>query len=223
MGFEAELWIKSYTKVGDSCGEGNDMISDSYTSNGGTSVWISIWISEIPPPVSRFSISQLGLPSLQPNRNKLHMTLQSYLHSAAKYMRSGLATSTLKMYDTAWSHFSSFCATFSVNILPVNVSYVSAFIVHCFESCKMQPLSIKSMIAGIQFHLQCLDPSTISLLENSSIRLLLNGLKKEKPKGNDQRLPLTLPLLKKLISRLREGCFGIYSDMILESVLLWLS
>lgn len=135
-------------------------------------------------------------------------------------MRSGLATSTLKMYDTAWSHFSSFCATFSVNILPVNVSYVSAFIVHCFESRKMQPSSIKSMIAGIQFHLRCLDPSTISLLENSSIRLLLNGLKKEKPKGNDQRLPLTLPLLKKLISRLREGCFGIYSDMMLESVLL---
>lgn len=148
------------------------------------------------------------------------MTFQSYLHSAAKYMRSGLATSTLKMYDSAWSHFSSFCATFSVDVLPVNVAYVSAFIVHCYESQKMQPSSIKSKIAGIQFHLRCLDPSTISLLENSSIRLLLNGLKKEKPKGNDHRLPLTLPLLKKLISRLRVGCFGIYSDMLLESVLL---
>lgn len=135
-------------------------------------------------------------------------------------MRSGLATSTLKMYDTAWSHFSSFCATFSVNVLPVNVSYVSAFIVHCFESRKIQPSSIKSMVAGIQFHLRCLDPSTSSLLENSSIRLLLNGLKKEKPRGNDHRLPLTLTLLRKLISHLRAGCFGVHTDMMLESVLL---
>lgn len=116
--------------------------------------------------------------------------------------------------------FSAKAATFSVDVLPVNVSYVSAFIVHCFESRKMQPSTIKSMVAGIQFHLRCLDPSTISLLENPSIRLLLNRLKKEKPQGNDHHLPLTLPLLQKVISRLREECFGLYSDMMLESVLL---
>ncbi len=120
------------------------------------------------------------------------------------------------MYDSAWSHFSSFCATLSVAVLPVNVSCVSAFIVHCYESRKMQPSSIKSMVAGIQFHLRCLDPSTTSLLGNPSIRLLINGLKKEKPQGNDQRLPLTLSLLLKLISRLREECFGSYTDLILR-------
>ncbi len=135
-------------------------------------------------------------------------------------MRNGLAKTTLKMYDSAWSHFSSFCATLSVAVLPVNVSCVSAFIVHCYESRKMQPSSIKSMVAGIQFHLRCLDPSTTSLLGNPSIRLLINGLKKEKPQGNDQRLPLTLSLLLKLISRLREGCFGSYTDLMLESALL---
>ncbi len=68
----------------------------------------------------------------------------------------------------------------------------------------MQPSSIKSMVAGIQFHLRCLDPSTTSLLKNPLIRLLINGLKKEKPQGNDQRLPLTLSLLLMLLSRLRE-------------------
>ncbi|KAL1268645.1 hypothetical protein QQF64_034008 [Cirrhinus molitorella] len=89
------------------------------------------------------------------------------------------------MYDSAWFHFSSFCATFSTAVMPVNVSYVSAFIVHCFESRRMQPSSIKCMVAGIQFHLRCLDPSCLSLLENPSIRLLLNGLKREKPQGKD--------------------------------------
>ncbi|KAK2863779.1 hypothetical protein Q7C36_002933 [Tachysurus vachellii] len=138
------------------------------------------------------------------------------------YMCSGLAKSTLKMYDSALSHFSSFCATFNVDVLPVNVSYVSAFIVHCFESCKIQPSSILHPAYARRHPIPpaLLDPSTISLLKNSSIRLLLNGLKKEKPKGNDPRLPLTLPLLQKLMSRLREGCFEIYSDIMLESVLL---
>ncbi|KAL1277250.1 hypothetical protein QQF64_023923 [Cirrhinus molitorella] len=148
------------------------------------------------------------------------MTLQSHLHSAACYMRSSLAKSTLIMYDSAWFHFSSFCATFSVVVIPVNVSYISAFIVHCFESRRMQPSSIKCMVAGIQFHLRCLDPSCLSLLENPSIRLLLNGLKREKPQGKDPRLPFSLTLLQKLITRLREGCFGSYSDLLLESVLL---
>lgn len=140
--------------------------------------------------------------------------------SAAHYMRSGLSKATLKSYDSAWSYFSSFCSSFSVPVLPVNVSVVCAFIVHCFESRKIQPSSIKGLVAGIQFHLRCLDPSTISLLQNPSVRLLLNGLKREKPQGNDTRLPLTLPLLRNMITHLRKGCFGPYSDLLVETVLL---
>ena len=146
--------------------------------------------------------------------------MQSYMCSAAHYMRSGLAKSTLKMYDSAWSYYTSFCATFSAEVLPVNISIICAFLVHCFESRKMQPSSIKGLVAGIQFHLRCLDPSTISLLGNPSVRLLLNGLKKEKPQGNDIRLPFTPTLLKKLITYLRGGCFGQYTDLLLETVFL---
>ena len=97
---------------------------------------------------------------------------------------------------------------------------ICAFIIHCFESKKMQPSSIKGSVAGIQFHLRCLDPSTISLLQNSSIRLLLNGLKREKPQGKDIRLPLTLPLVHKIIIQLRAGFFGHYTDLLLETVIL---
>lgn len=90
--------------------------------------------------------------------------------------------STLKLYDTA------FCSTFSVAILPVSIHTVCAILVHCFKSRKMQPSSIKGLLAGVQFHLCCLDPSTISLLEYKFIKLLLNGFKREKPQGNDIRL-----------------------------------
>ncbi len=49
---------------------------------------------------------------------------------------------------------------------------------------------------------------------------LVSALKEPEPQGNDRRLPLTLPLLLKLISRLREGCFGSCTDLMLESALL---
>jgi len=35
MGFKGELWIKSYTKIGDCCGERNILTIDSYTGYGG--------------------------------------------------------------------------------------------------------------------------------------------------------------------------------------------
>lgn len=160
------------------------------------------------------------MPSVQPNHSRLRNPLQSYVHSAAQYMRGGLAISTLKSYDSAWSVFITFCASLSVAAMPVNISCISAFIVHCFEDRKLQPSSIKSTVAGIQFHLRCLDPSASSILENPSIRLFLNGLKKQSPQGNDKRLPFTLPLVKKIISQLRDGCFGPYTDQLLETVIL---
>lgn len=159
------------------------------------------------------------MSTVQSNYSRLNDSLQPYLRSAAGYMRGGLAKSTLKMYDSAWSHFTNFCATLAIAPLPVNIAGISAFIVHCFESRRLQPSSIKSLVAGIQFHLRCRDPSTAAILENPSIRLLLNGLKKESPQGKDKRLPFTLPLVTKIISRLRAGCFGSYTDKLLETVI----
>lgn len=60
---------------------------------------------------------------------------------------------------------------FCLSVFP---SYVP-FIVHSFESRRVQPSSIQGLVAGIQFHLHRLDPSTDILLENSSIHVLLNG------------------------------------------------
>ncbi|GAA6097672.1 uncharacterized protein LOC119489294 [Tachysurus ichikawai] len=59
-----------------------------------------------------------------------------------------------------------------------------------------------------------------SLLEHPSIRLLLNGIRKGTPKGADKRLPLTIPLVKKLVTKLRQGCFSPYQYLLLEVVFL---
>lgn len=160
------------------------------------------------------------MPNLRPNGARLNAALQTYLSSASHYMRSGLAKSTLKTYDSAWYYFSSFCAAFSVAVSPINIPIVCAFVVHCYESRKMQPSSIKTLVAGIQFHLRCMDPSVGSLLGDPSLRLLFNGLMKRSPESIDKRLPLTIVLIRKLVSHLRQGCFNPYTDSLLEAVFL---
>ena len=162
------------------------------------------------------------MPGFQPDCFRLDRrpALTTYLTAATGYMRLGLAGSTLKSYDSAWSYFSSFCDSFGVTPLPVDISIVCAFLVHCFESRKIQPSSIKGIVAGIQFHLRCRDPSVSSLLSNPSVRLLLNGFRKQNPGSRDKRLPVTLPVLTQLILKLRHGFFSPYIDILLESVFL---
>lgn len=121
------------------------------------------------------------LPSLQFNYPRLNDSLGHPISSANQYIRLGLAKSTLKTYNSAWSYYSSFCIAHAVSTVPVDISTVCAFIVHCFESKKLQASSIKALVSGIQFLLRCLVPEMQSLLKNPSVILLLNGLKKESP------------------------------------------
>ena len=160
------------------------------------------------------------MPPFPADYNGLNESLHPLLMSAAIYMRAGLASSTLKQYDHAWLHYTSFCSTFRVCPMPVNISVLSAFLVHCVEGRNLRAASVTGLLAGIQFHARCMDPSTASLVGNPSIRLLLNGFRKLRPQGNDKRLPFTPSLLHGLINRLRQGCFGDYVDSMLEVALL---
>ena len=89
---------------------------------------------------------------------------------------------------------------------------ICAIIVHCFEAHKMQPSSRKALVAGIQMPLRYVDPSVCTLLWNPSNGLLFDGLKKEQPK---KYLPLSLPLVHKLVSHFRQECFRSYADTLL--------
>ena len=111
---------------------------------------------------------RMPLPSIQSDDFRLSTSkpLQDLLYSASKFMRVGLAKSTLK-YDSAWYFFSSFCANLLLSPIPIDISVVCAFILFSFESRNLQMQSIKAMLAGIQFHLQCQDPASQSLLGES--------------------------------------------------------
>ncbi len=162
------------------------------------------------------------MPSIYSDDARLNPSkpLHDLLSSASKYMRLGLAKSTIKAYDSAWYFYSTFCASLLLKPLPVNISVICAFIVHLFESRHLHVANIKASLAGIQFHMRCRDPASPSLLRNPSIQLLLNGLKKARPQGCDKRLPLTISMVHKLVSKLGQGCFSPYIDTMLEAVLL---
>lgn len=89
---------------------------------------------------------------------------------------------------------------------------VRAFLVHWLIP-QMQLSSIKGFLACVQFHLRCLDPSTNSLLGNPFIKLLLNGFIKRNHKAS-----LSLHHLAQNNHTLKDGCFGSYTDSLLETV-----
>ncbi|ROL55592.1 hypothetical protein DPX16_23609 [Anabarilius grahami] len=76
------------------------------------------------------------------------------------------------------------------------------------------------MISDIKFHIRCLDPSSQSLLQNPSICLLLNGLKKESPAVPDKRLLVSLSQVHTMVDKLRSGLFTPHTNLLLEAAFL---
>ena len=160
-----------------------------------------------------------GLPAVQ--RSNLGLGKVDKLLGVARYfMRKGLAPSTLKSYDAAWNGYVTFCSGVSVSPCPVNIAVLCAFISERVLIKDMQFSSISVLVAGIQFHARCRDPSAGSLFSNPSVRLLLNGIKRSKPMRRDSRLPPSTTSLYSMVNQLRRGRFGSFLDKMLEAVLL---
>ena len=169
--------------------------------------------------MSAGSPRQPALPAIQRNYPGLEK-INKLLGIARQFMRKGLSTNTLKSYDAAWDQYSAFCSSLSEPPCPINISVLCAFITACVKDKDMQYSSVAVLLAGIQFHARCLDPSTGSLFFNPSVRLLLNGIKRSRPGRRDSRLPLSTRSLYSMIQLLRKGRFGFFLDKMLESVLL---
>ena len=135
-------------------------------------------------------------------------------------MRLGLAPRTLKVYDAAWAQYADFCDDMSVPACPVDVSVMCAFISSRVDARDLRYPSVAALVAGVQFHARCLDPSAGSLFSNPSIRLLLQGIKRARPCRRDSRLPLSIQSVHSTVALLRGGRFGPFLDLMLEAVIL---
>lgn len=138
------------------------------------------------------SFSQTVLEQTQPYICTFHQLANTCIWTR----KVNIKLSHIKPHDLAWYNFTSFCSTFSEAISPVNIPIICAFM-------------IQGLLAGMQFHLRCADPSVNSLLGNSLVKLMLQGFKRSRPQSRDICLPFTIPLMHKLLSYLREGCFDL--------------
>lgn len=113
-----------------------------------------------------------------------------------------------------------FCFSFQISVFPILISTVCSFLVFNFENRNLKISSIRRLLAGIQFYAKYHNPNFQSLFSEPSIRLLLKGLAKSSSKITDKRLPITLPLLRRLIISVRNGLFSSYLNILLEAVFL---
>jgi hypothetical protein len=113
-----------------------------------------------------------------------------------------------------------FCFAFQISVFPILISTVCSFLVFNFEKRAQKISSIRRLLAGIQFYAKYHNPNFPSLFSDNSIRLLLKGLAKSSRKTKDKRLPITLPILRRLIKSVRKGLFSTYFNILLEAVFL---
>lgn len=146
--------------------------------------------------------------------------LNDLLTSASHYISKGIAPSTLKAYTSAWSAFLMFCFSYQIPVFPILISTVWSFLVFNFENRNLKISSIRRLLAGIQFYAKYYNPNIQSLFSDSSVRLLIKGLAKSSSKISDKRLPITLPLLQRLIISVRNGLLSTYLNILLEAVFL---
>lgn len=158
------------------------------------------------------------MPTLAQNNFKLGSQLDVFLNSANVYITQGVAPSTMKAYRSAWTWFTTFC--FSLQIFPILILTVCAFIVYGFESHQLKIATIRKMLAGLQFHAQLFNLNFPSVFTSPSIYLLLKGIDKSTLKVPDKHLPITLSILHRLVFSLRKGQFSAYINTLLEAVFL---
>lgn len=104
---------------------------------------------------------------------------------------------------------------------PVSIPAVLTFITHCFNHRRFKLTYILSLLPGISFHAKFQQPTTSSSLFSSpAVRLLLKGISKHCSSNPDSRKPITLPLLRNLVTALCTGPFSPYFKALLSCAFL---
>jgi len=117
---------------------------------------------------------------------------------AGALLSSALAPATKTVYNRIWDKFGLFADSLHQIKLPASVALVCLYIAHMASSNVLpKPSSLATTLSALSyFHKITGFPDPTS---NFLIRKLLQGLSKSNP-SSDNRLPITLPILHKLIS-----------------------
>ena len=131
-------------------------------------------------------------------------------------MTAGLASSTQKTYVKVLTDLSTFCNTIlhTTPQFPLNYATVALYVAHCHEK-GLSPSTITSHLSAIAYVHNLaghVDPT-----KAFTIRKLLAGASKSAP-TYDTRLPITEPVLQKLVSSLHFLCPCHYDRCIYRSI-----
>ncbi|XP_052277466.1 uncharacterized protein LOC127876350 [Dreissena polymorpha] len=101
---------------------------------------------------------------------------------------------------------------------PVTNDLLINFIAYCYHFLKLKYQTIKLYLCGIRFFYirHGKDSPLESKLTNAKVYTFLNSVKRLQNKEKRERLPIDIVLLKKIVQKLKEGCFGLYEDILMS-------
>lgn len=133
-----------------------------------------------------------------------------------KLMTACLAPSTRRAYDKVWLDFDNFCTSVlqTPAHLPINYATLALYVAHCHEK-GLSPSTITSHLSAIAYVHNLAghaDPT-----KTFFIRKLLTCASKLNP-TYDVRLPITEPVLHKLVTSLNFICPDRYDQLLYRSI-----
>ena len=127
---------------------------------------------------------------------------------AEKLVKSSMAISSWKTYNTASNSFSKFRDSLGLSeIWPAPVDHLALFIAYLSHK-GMASSSVITYISGLS-HMHKFN-NWIDNTQCFLISKMLLGLRKERPQNPDVRVPISLGLLKRLILSLKSVCTSLY-------------
>ena len=120
------------------------------------------------------------------------------------YLQQALAPSTLKLYMVGEGQYISFCQLHQWNPLPASAQTLAEFIVYLADVVQCAPCTIKSNLSTV--HNLHVEQRTGDPFMNTTLpHHVFRGVKRTIGTHNRrQRLPITLSVLRQLISQLRK-------------------
>lgn len=137
--------------------------------------------------------------------------------TAQGLLGASLAGNTFLVYQNAVSNFTKFRQEYIINeIWPVPVSHIMMFIACCFER-GYSPATISTYISGISFVHKIRDWPDPT--EQFIVKKLVEGCRRSRPR-RDQRAPITLPVLTKVVAALPAVCYSNYEAKLFTAAYL---
>uniref|UniRef100_A0ABM0MB28 Uncharacterized protein LOC102801901 n=1 Tax=Saccoglossus kowalevskii TaxID=10224 RepID=A0ABM0MB28_SACKO len=145
------------------------------------------------------------------------------------FQRAALSARTIGSYSTgvrAWLRFTALSEIpgQSTSHPRISEDILIYFVTHCATNLHLKYTTIKVYLAGIRnYYILGGYPNPLLTLQGQSplrLNYVLRGILRLQGNETRPRLPITVDILQRLCNLLRQGVFGPYFDLMLESVFL---